>query len=58
MKRIVKTSITFTEGEQWKAKRRFMTSFFNFNYINKEYTTVVDIVNRKLNEAAKGRDQF
>lgn len=35
-----------------------MTSFFNFNYINKEYGTLVDIVNRKLDEAAKGRNEF
>ena len=35
-----------------------MTSFFNFNYINKEYGTLVDIVNRKLDEAAKGGKEF
>ena len=38
--------------------RKFMTSFFNFQYINKEYATMVDVVNRKLAEAAKGRDEF
>lgn len=56
LKRIVKTSITFTEGEEWKAKRRFMTSFFNFNYINKQFGLLADIVNRKLADAAKGRN--
>lgn len=35
-----------------------MTSFFNFNYINKEFGTIVNIVNRKLAEAANGKDSF
>lgn len=51
-------TITFSEGEVWKTKRRFMTSFFNFNYINKEFGTIVNIVNRKLAEASNGKDSF
>jgi hypothetical protein len=29
-------------------KRKFDTKFFNYEYINKEIPTILDIVNRKL----------
>ncbi len=35
-----------------------MTSFFNFNYVNKQFGTIVNIVNRKLAQAAKEKNSF
>ena len=35
IKRLVGESITFSHGERWKKKRKFMTTFLNFNHVNK-----------------------
>lgn len=50
LRRMVGNGITFTEGEDWKHKRRILTQFLNFGFIKSVSERIYDIAHRKLEE--------
>ena len=58
MKRIVGESITFTEGEKWKRKRKSMTTLLNFQYVLSKFPAIHEIIDDSIHEASQGRDEF
>ena len=50
IKRIAGNSITFSHGERWRQKRKFMTSFLNFSYVNQQFDFISNIVIKKIEQ--------
>ena len=56
IKRIVGNSITFSHGERWREKRKFMTSFLNFSYVNQQFEFISNIVEKKIEQCSQGKE--
>jgi len=47
---LVGNGLLFSEGEEWKNKRRIMSSVFNYDFIKSKIRAIVNICEEKIEE--------
>jgi len=50
LRRMVGTGLTFSEGKQWKNKRRVVTKMLNFKYIKTLVPKMKAIVDKRIQQ--------
>ena len=58
LRRLAGESITLSEGEKWKTKRRNITTLLNFQYILSQFPNFVEIVQKSMSLFSEGREEF
>ena len=56
--RVIHDAITLSEGKQWKKKRKYATIFLNYEYIYNQIPVISQIIDRRLDQFAKGKQKF